>query len=78
MNARRSLGAGPQPQRYISAAQADVLGELPDVHLPDLADMRTRGVLGSPPPHTTGRRRPLGAGGRADEEQPLSPEPLER
>ena len=42
-----ALAAGPQPQRYLSAARADVLGELPDVRLPDLADMRTRGVFGS-------------------------------
>ncbi|WP_370271281.1 hypothetical protein [Streptomyces sp. V4I8] len=41
MNARRSLGTGPQASAHgIRAAQADLLDALPGVHLPDSAFSR--------------------------------------
>ncbi|MFJ3904916.1 hypothetical protein [Streptomyces sp. NPDC090025] len=62
MTNRRSLGAGPQDLAGVRAAQADLLAELPGVRLPDIDDLRTRGVLGA---HRTDRiagRRALGDG----------------
>ncbi|MFF3787980.1 hypothetical protein [Streptomyces sp. NPDC001933] len=50
MTACRALGAGPQaPAPSIRAAQADLLDALPGERLPDLDDLRARGVLGTRP-----------------------------
>ncbi|MFF9135700.1 hypothetical protein ACF1AY_34935 [Streptomyces sp. NPDC014776] len=68
VNARRNLGTGPSAPAQISAAQADLLDSLPGVHLPDLDELRARGVLGAHQATTQASRRTLGAGGRADEE----------
>ncbi|GGV84525.1 hypothetical protein GCM10010512_00020 [Streptomyces thermoviolaceus subsp. thermoviolaceus] len=61
---RRSLGTGPvpfDPVRRVRAAEADLSG-LPAVRLPDLPELRSRGVLGaSQPLHERGRRS-LGPG----------------
>ncbi|MEV8625992.1 hypothetical protein [Streptomyces sp. NPDC051079] len=65
MTSRRSLGAGPQDPaavRAVRATQADLLDELPGIHLPDLEELRARGVLGSRRPERQGGRRTLGAG----------------
>ncbi|MFV5998372.1 hypothetical protein ACNPQM_39935 [Streptomyces sp. NPDC056231] len=70
MTARRILGAGPPAPHSIRAAQADLLDALPGVRLPDLDEMRARGVLGAHPATTPAPRRTLGAGGGADEELP--------
>ncbi|GAB1340833.1 hypothetical protein ACE1SV_74230 [Streptomyces sp. E-15] len=48
MTARRTLGTGPQAG--IRAAEADLLPGLPGVRLPDLDDLRNRGVLDARPP----------------------------
>ncbi|MFF3906546.1 hypothetical protein ACFYZJ_11230 [Streptomyces sp. NPDC001848] len=71
MTARRTLGTGPEAAT-IRAAQADLLDGLPGVHLPDLDELRARGVLGTRPATPPAPRRTLGAGGRANEE-PLHP-----
>ncbi|KUN75309.1 hypothetical protein AQJ66_36215 [Streptomyces bungoensis] len=68
MTARRTLGAGPQDAN-IRAAQADLLDALPGVRLPDLEELRARGVLGTRPATLRARRRTLGAGSGADEER---------
>ncbi|MEU1409576.1 hypothetical protein ABZ471_46480 [Streptomyces sp. NPDC005728] len=70
MTARRTLGTGPQASHGIRAAQADLLDALPGVRLPDLDELRARGVLGALPVMSPTSRRILGAGGRADEELP--------
>lgn len=70
MTARRTLGSGPQAVHTIRAAQADLIDALPGVNLPDVAELRARGVLGSPTATPPAQRRTLGAGGRADEEPP--------
>lgn len=70
MTARRTLGTGPQAAHSIRAAQADLLDTLPGVHLPDLDELRARGVLGAHPATTPAPRRTLGAGGRAEDERP--------
>lgn len=67
MTARRTLGAGPQTAHGIRATQADLLDSLPGVRLPDIEELRARGVLDSHPAPTPARRRSLGAGGRADD-----------
>ncbi|GEK04510.1 hypothetical protein TNCT1_67860 [Streptomyces sp. 1-11] len=67
MTARRTLGSGPQAAHTIRAAQADLIDALPGVHLPDVSEMRARGVLGGPAATAPAPRRILGAGGRADE-----------
>jgi hypothetical protein len=73
--ARRSLGTGPvpfDPARRVRAAEADLSG-LPAVHLPDVAELRARGVLGAQkPPHETGRRS-LGPG--TDKARAATPAP---
>jgi hypothetical protein len=47
-NRRRALGAGPEvPAQGIRAAEADLLTALPGVRLPDLDELRARGVLGA-------------------------------
>ncbi|MEU8526476.1 hypothetical protein AB0C77_12890 [Streptomyces sp. NPDC048629] len=66
MTARRTLGPGPETPTHIRATQADLLAELPGIRLPDLAELRDRGVLGPRRTVTAGTRRPLGAGGRAE------------
>lgn len=72
MTARRTLGSGPQAAHIIRATQADLIDGLPGVHLPDVAELRARGVLGGPTAAAPAPRRILGAGGRADEELPSS------
>ncbi|MFI8242624.1 hypothetical protein ACIF83_36180 [Streptomyces sp. NPDC085866] len=67
MTARRILGAGPQASHSIRAAQADLLDSLLGVRLPDLDELRARGVLGTHTAAVPAPRRTLGAGGRADE-----------
>ncbi|MEW2494920.1 hypothetical protein AB0942_15505 [Streptomyces nodosus] len=69
MTARRALGTGPDtPAHSIRAVQADLLDELPGIRLPDIDELRTRGVLAALPATSPTPRRTLGAGGRADEE----------
>lgn len=63
---RRALGAGPEAPAHISAAQADLLDALPGVRLPDLDDMRERGVLGTRSAVPSSTRRTLKAGGHED------------
>ncbi|WP_330469335.1 hypothetical protein OG547_35395 (plasmid) [Streptomyces longwoodensis] len=70
MTARRSLGPGPQAAHTIRAAQADLIDALPGVHIPDLAELRARGVLGGSKATSSTPRRILGAGGRTDKEPP--------
>ncbi|WBO69772.1 hypothetical protein [Streptomyces camelliae] len=62
MTPRRALGAGPQT---IRAAQADLLDALPGLRLPDLEELRSRGVLGTRAASPPAPRRTLGVGGRA-------------
>ncbi|KPI20677.1 hypothetical protein OK006_9459 [Actinobacteria bacterium OK006] len=63
VTARRTLGTGPEaPAQNIRAAQADLLDALPGVHLPDLGELRARGVLGAQPTAPPSPRRSLGAG----------------
>ncbi|MFJ8596607.1 hypothetical protein [Streptomyces sp. NPDC093598] len=64
MTTRRILGPGPHS---IRTSQADLIDALPGVRLPDLAQLRERGVLGGPPVASRATRRTLGAGGRTDE-----------
>ncbi|WP_406429237.1 hypothetical protein [Streptomyces sp. NBC_00147] len=68
MTARRTLGSGPQATHTIRAAQADLIDALPGILLPDVAELRARGVLGGPTATPPAPRRLLGIGGRADEE----------
>ncbi|MFI6039269.1 hypothetical protein ACIBBD_35140 [Streptomyces sp. NPDC051315] len=70
MTARRTLGSGPQAAHTIRAAQADLIDDLPGIQLPDVAELRARGVLGSATATSPAPRRALGAGGRAEEEPP--------
>ncbi|WP_406471935.1 hypothetical protein OH738_40660 (plasmid) [Streptomyces hirsutus] len=65
---RRILGSGPQDAHTIRAAQADLLDTLPVLYLPDVDELRARGVLGGPTATTRAQRRALGAGGCADQE----------
>lgn len=67
VTARRTLGAGLQAPHSIRAAQADLLDALPGVRLPDVEEMRTRGVLGAHAAAPQAPRRTLGSGARADE-----------
>ncbi|MDU9001711.1 hypothetical protein [Streptomyces mirabilis] len=63
MTTRRTLGTGPEaPAQNIRAAQADLLDALPGIHLPDLGELRARGVLGAHPAALPSPRRALGAG----------------
>lgn len=66
VTARRTLGIGPQAPQNIRAAQADLLGALPGIRLPDLDQLRARGVLGAHPATPPASRRTLGTGGSAD------------
>ncbi|MET9016930.1 hypothetical protein ABZX74_39640 [Streptomyces olivaceoviridis] len=63
MIVRRTLGTGPQASASIRAVEADLLDSLPGVRLPDLDELRARGVLGARPVTAPARRRSLGAGG---------------
>jgi hypothetical protein len=68
VTARRTLGTGPEaPPQNIRAAQTGLLDTLPGVHLPDLGELRARGVLKAHPstaePATIPRRRPHGRHG---------------
>lgn len=65
VTARRTLSAGPQAERTFRAAQADLLVSLPGIRLPDLEDLRARGVLSARPATTPAPRRFPGAGGVA-------------
>ncbi|GHE69510.1 hypothetical protein GCM10014715_24280 [Streptomyces spiralis] len=66
---RRTLGTGPEaPAHSIRAAQADLLDALPGVLLPDVDELRARGVLGTQAAAPRSTRRALGAGGRADDD----------
>ncbi|MGW1505540.1 hypothetical protein ACWCQW_44945 [Streptomyces mirabilis] len=63
VTARRTLGTGPEaPAQNIRAAQADLLDALPGIHLPDLGELRARGVLGAHPAAPPIPRRALSAG----------------
>lgn len=65
---RRTLGTGPQASvNSIRAAQADLLDTLPGVRIPDLDELRARGVLGAHTAMFPGPRRALGTRGRQDE-----------
>ncbi|MGV9248033.1 hypothetical protein [Streptomyces sp. NPDC003710] len=67
MTTRRNLGTGPEaPAQGIRAAQADLLDALPGVHLPDLSELRARGVLGAHSAAPPSPRRVLGSGGTED------------
>ncbi|MET8537571.1 hypothetical protein ABZV67_38815 [Streptomyces sp. NPDC005065] len=68
MTSRRTLGTGASPQG-ISAPRADLLDVLPGVRLPDLHELRARGVLGTRPQTPANPRRALG-GGRAVDTAP--------
>ncbi|MET8787224.1 hypothetical protein [Streptomyces sp. NPDC004589] len=50
------------------AAQADLLDELPGVRLPDVDELRARGVLGARLVTSPSPRRALGDGGRSVED----------
>ncbi|MFI9376314.1 hypothetical protein [Streptomyces parvulus] len=63
MTTRRTLGTGPAaPARGIRAAQADLLASLPGIRLPDLGELRTRGVVGRQHQAPSMARRSLGTG----------------
>ncbi|WP_329375586.1 hypothetical protein [Streptomyces sp. NBC_01483] len=63
MTTRRTLGTGPEaPAQNIRAAQTGLLDALPGVHLPDLSELRARGVLGTHPTAPPSPRRTLSAG----------------
>ncbi|MBY8845577.1 hypothetical protein [Streptomyces sp. SP2-10] len=68
MTARRTLGQGPQAPHSIRAAQADLLDALPGIRLPNLNELRDRGVLGAHSAPAPAGRRTLGAGHPAGEE----------
>ncbi|MFF8646547.1 hypothetical protein [Streptomyces sp. NPDC015345] len=70
MTARRPLGSGPLAAHTVHAAQADLIDALPGVYLPDVAELRARGVLGGPMATPPVPRRALGAGSRANDEPP--------
>ena len=66
MTARRTLGSGPESFPPVGAAQADLLDGLPGVRLPDLAELRARGVLDARTAHPPAARRVPGAGSTPD------------
>ncbi|MER5668959.1 hypothetical protein [Streptomyces mirabilis] len=71
----RTLGAGPEaPAQNIRAAQADLLDTLPGIRLPDLGQLRTRGVLGAHPTALPSPQRALGTS-RTDDAAPDPPDP---
>ncbi|MET9957234.1 hypothetical protein ABZ135_37555 [Streptomyces sp. NPDC006339] len=61
MTTRRTLGPGPQAAP-IQAAQADLFTGLPGLDLPDVAELRARGVLDPHPAPAPRARRTLGPG----------------
>ncbi|MCF3960447.1 hypothetical protein [Streptomyces fuscigenes] len=65
MIARRALGSGPANSPHgVRAPEADLRNTLPGVRLPDLNELRARGVLATPPAlPAPGPRRALGTGG---------------
>ncbi|MFE5515864.1 hypothetical protein ACFQ9J_35615 [Streptomyces sp. NPDC056529] len=65
MTSRRALGKGPQIQGH----EADLLAALPNVRLPDLGELRARGVLGTQPVSKPAERRALGTGGQTEHHQ---------
>lgn len=69
---RRVLGAGPEASgpSSIRAAEADIIDALPGIRLPDLHDLRARGVVGSPLAATASTRRALGSSAADEEGQP--------
>ncbi|MCX4411493.1 hypothetical protein OG840_61115 [Streptomyces sp. NBC_01764] len=76
MPTRRTLGTGPDaPAQNIHAAQADLLDALPGIHLPDLGELRARGVLGTHPAAPPSPRRALSTG-RTDDAAPDPSDPL--
>ncbi|MFF1604469.1 hypothetical protein ACFVYV_44955 [Streptomyces mirabilis] len=76
MTTRRTLGTGPEaPPQNVRAAQADLLDTLPGIRLPDLGELRARGVLGAHPTALPSPRRSLGAG-RTDDAVPDPSDPL--
>ncbi|QLJ06697.1 hypothetical protein HZZ00_37335 (plasmid) [Streptomyces sp. NEAU-sy36] len=62
MTNRRALGTGPQAPASIRATEADLLPSMPAVQMPDLDDLRARGVLDSQPAARANARRTLGTG----------------
>ncbi|MFZ4163385.1 hypothetical protein ACOZDE_34110 [Streptomyces griseoincarnatus] len=64
---------GPGSSAKMFAAEADLLEDLPSVRLPDLAELRARGVLGPRTARTPAARRTLGAGGYPDTEPADTP-----
>ncbi|POX58827.1 hypothetical protein C3492_35415 [Streptomyces sp. Ru62] len=66
MTVRRHLGTGPQTPVSIRAVEADLLDSLPGIRLPDLDELRARGVLGPQPVISAARRRTLARGGDTD------------
>ncbi|WP_326770813.1 hypothetical protein OG978_44835 (plasmid) [Streptomyces sp. NBC_01591] len=65
VTARRNLGTGPEaPSQGIRAAQADLLDALPGIRLPDLGELRARGVLGAHPQRRRDRDGPSGLAAR--------------
>ncbi|MEU0311819.1 hypothetical protein [Streptomyces cyaneofuscatus] len=74
MTTRRVLGAGlqaPAPSS-IRATEADILDALPGIRLPDLHELRERGVVGSHHPGALGTRRALGARAPTEEDAETS------
>ncbi|MER5950314.1 hypothetical protein ABT127_30140 [Streptomyces sp. NPDC001904] len=55
---RRTLGTGPRAS--LRAVQADLLAQMPGVDLPDIDELRARGVLGGPRFSVPAGRRKLG------------------
>lgn len=49
VTARRPLGTGPDDLTHIRATEADLLHSLPGIRLPNLDDLRARGVLDAHP-----------------------------
>lgn len=65
VTARRILGTGLEaPAQSIRAAQADLLDALPGVRLPDLGELRARGVLGAHPQRRRARDEASGLAAR--------------
>lgn len=63
VTSRRTLGTGPEaPAPGIRAAEADLLDAAPGIRIPDLGDLRTRGVFGATPVGPSSPRRALGTG----------------
>ncbi|MET9957453.1 hypothetical protein ABZ135_38700 [Streptomyces sp. NPDC006339] len=61
MTTRRTLGPGPKAAP-IQAAEADLLTDLPGIDLPDVTELRARGVLDPHPAPAPRARRTLGTG----------------